>query len=107
MDLSRYTTGGRQPPSATDCKILAFGQIRPAIVVTDDLGMHDLAKDFGIAVWHGPELLAKLRAAKKVDNDLIRDIYDALERNKDMTQTWTEAKHTIFEKVFGKTPSPD
>jgi len=36
-DVDRYTTGGRQPPSDTDCRVLAFGQVREAIVVTDDL----------------------------------------------------------------------
>ena len=95
------TRGGRQPPSDTDCRVLAFGQIREAIVVTDDLGMHRLAGDFELPIWHGWELLAKMRSAKKVDNDLIREIYDALERNGDVTATWREAKHTEFVKVFG------
>ena len=65
-DVDRYTTGGRQPPSDTDCRVLA-----------------------------------KMKAAKKVDNDLIRDIYDALERNGDLTATWSQAKHTEFIRIFG------
>lgn len=100
-DMDRYTTGGRQPPSDTDCRVLAFGQIREAIVATDDLGMHLLAADFELSIWHGWELLSKMKAAKKVDNDLIRDIYDALERNGDLTATWVQAKHTEFIKIFG------
>lgn len=100
-EVEVYTTSGRQPPSDTDCRVLAFGQIRDAIVVTDDLGMHRLAVDFELPIWHGWELLAKMRSAKKVDNDLIREIYDALERNGDLTATWREAKHTEFVKVFG------
>ena len=100
-DVDRYTTGGRQPPSDTDCRVLAFGQIREAIVVTDDLGMHLLAGDFELPIWHGWELLSKMKAAKKVDNELIRDIYDALERNGDLTATWSRAKHTEFVKIFG------
>ena len=100
-DVNPYTTGGRQPPSDTDCRVLAFGQIREAIVVTDDLGMHLLAKEFELPIWHGWELLSKMKAAKKVDNDLIRDIYDALERNGDLTATWVHAKHTEFIKIFG------
>ena len=32
-----YTRLGRSPPSPTDCFCLAFGQIRPAVVATDDL----------------------------------------------------------------------
>lgn len=100
-EVEVYITGGRQPPSDTDCRVLAFGQIREAIVVTDDLGMHRLAGDFELPIWHGWELLAKMRSAKKVDNDLIREIYDALERNGDLTATWREAKHTEFVKVFG------
>jgi len=87
-------TTGRSPPGATDCWLLAYGQVKSAIVVTDDLGMHTLAADAGLKVWHGFELLAKLRTAKIVDNDLVREIYDALERNGDMTETWHQAKHT-------------
>jgi len=93
LDIGKYTTG-RSPPGATDCWLLAYGQVKSAIVVTDDLGMHTLAADAGLKVWHGFELLAKLRTAKIVDNDLVREIYDALERNGDMTETWHQAKHT-------------
>ena len=103
-NLDSYMTNGRSPPSETDCRVLAFGQIRPAIVVTDDLGMHLLAKDFEIPVWHGWELLSKMRTAKIVQSELIREIYEALETNGDLTKTWVEAKHTAFVKVFGPKP---
>lgn len=99
-DIVRYTTG-QSPPGATDCWLLACGQVKSAVVVTDDLGMHTLAADFGLKVWHGFELLAKLRAAKVVDNELIREIYDALERNGDLTATWRRAKHEEFSRIFG------
>jgi len=103
-NLDNYMTNGRSPPSETDCRVLAFGQIRPAIVVTDDLGMHQLAKDFDIPVWHGWELLSKMRTAKIVQSELIREIYAALETNRDLTKTWIDAKHTVFVKVFGPKP---
>ena len=101
-NVEPYTIDGRSPPSPTDCRVLAFGQIRPAIVVTDDIGMHLLAKDFGIPIWHGPELLVKMRAAKLVDSNLIRAIYEAMENNGDTTKTWVQAKYTAFSKIFGK-----
>lgn len=101
-DLVKYTTEGRSPPGMTDCWVLAFGQVKDAVVVTDDLGMHLLAKDFGIKVWHGYELLDKLRSAKAVSRELIVEIYEAMEVNRDMTSTWIEAKHTVFARVFGK-----
>lgn len=100
-DPEPYTARGRSPPGTTDCWLLALGQVKPAIVVTDDLGMHALAKEFGILVWHGYELLDKLRSAKVVDSPLIRDIYEALEANGDIPKTWQEAKHTVFLKIFG------
>lgn len=100
-DVDRYTSGGRSPPGQTDCWLLALGQVKSAIVVTDDLGMHELAKDFGISVWHGYELLDKLRSAKVVDVALIKEIYEALEANGDLTKSWHEAKHTVFVKIFG------
>lgn len=99
--IEQFLIGARSPPGDTDCEVLAFAAVRGAIVATDDLGIHILAKDFGLPIWHGWEVLAKLSAAKFVDNDLIRDIYDALERNSDMTNTWAQAKHTHFKKIFG------
>ena len=104
LDVDKYTSHGRSPPGATDCWLLAYGQVKGAVVVTDDLGMHTLASEVGLKVWHGFELLAKLKTAKVVDNDLVRDIYDALERNGDMTETWLKAKHEEFVKVFGAKP---
>lgn len=100
LDVAKYTTG-RSPPGATDCWLLAYGLVKGAIVATDDLGMHTLASDFGLKVWHGFELLAKLRSAKVVDNEMVREIYDALERNGDLTPTWRKAKHDVFERIFG------
>ena len=101
QDAQRFITGGRSPPGPTDCRVLAFGQIRPAIVVTDDLGMHELAREFQITVWHGFELLAKLRTARVADDALVREIYDALEANGDLPAAWREAKHSMLKKVFG------
>ena len=101
QDVRRFTIGGRSPPGLIDCRVLAFGQVRQAVVVTDDLGMHDLANEFGIAVWHGYELLAKLRTAKVVTDDLVREIYAALEINGDLTASWRAARHTTLAKVFG------
>lgn len=100
-DADKFTSGGRSPPGMTDCWLLAFGQVRSAIVATDDLGMHALAEDFGIKVWHGYELLDKLRSARVVNADLIREIYDALERNGDLTATWRDARTRIFARIFG------
>lgn len=101
MEVDKYTSHGRHPPSATDCWLLAYAQVKNAVVVTDDLGMHTLASEAGLKVWHGFELLAKLKTAKVVDNELISEIYDALERNGDMTETWRQAKHREFARIFG------
>jgi hypothetical protein len=101
-DPGKFMTKGRSPPSRTDCRVLAFGQIRPAIVVTDDLGMHELAGMVGLNIWHGPELLKKMLSAKLIDNELVREIYAALEANNDLTATWVAAKHSTFAKLFGK-----
>jgi hypothetical protein len=103
-NAATYTAQGRSPPSPTDCFILAFGQIRPAIVVTDDLGMHLLAREFEIPVWHGHELLRKMLGSKLIDNALVRKIYEALEINHDLTRGWQGAKHTVFRKILGPAP---
>lgn len=103
-NVDRYTTGGRQPPSEVDCRVLAFGQVRSAVVVTDDLGMHMLAADFELPVWHGWQLLAKMRTAKLVDNALVRAVYEAMERNGDLTAAWQQARHTEFARIFGSGP---
>lgn len=57
INVADFTIGGRSPPSRIDCYCLAFGQVRPAVVVTDDIGMHVLAEAFELPIWHGPELL--------------------------------------------------
>lgn len=101
MEVDKYTSHGCHPPGATDCWLLAYAQVKNAVVVTDDLGMHTLASEAGLRVWHGFELLAKLKTARVVNGDLIREIYDALERNDDMTETWRQAKHREFARVFG------
>lgn len=100
-ELLGYTTQGRSPPSPIDCFILAFGQVRPAIVVTDDLGMHKLAKEFDIDIWHGHDLLKKMLSAKAITSVCIREIFTALENNNDLPRTWQEVKHTVFKKLFG------
>jgi len=101
-DPGKYTCAGRSPPGPTDCWLLALIQVKPGIVVTDDLGMHTLANDFNISVWHGYELLNKLRAAKMVDGPLVREIFEALEVNGDLPKSWRAAKHTVFWKIFGR-----
>lgn len=95
-----FTSFGRSPPSPTDCFILAFGQTRPSIVVTDDLGMHLLAEEFGLDIWHGYQLLKKMLSAKVIDNELVRNIYEALELNNDLPKSWAVAKHKEFKKLF-------
>lgn len=100
-NATAYTSFGRSPPSQTDCYCLAFGQIRPAIVATDDLGMHQLAKDFDITIFHCHEVLKKMLTAKLIGNDKVREIFDALELNGDLTQSWRAVKHTSFKKIFG------
>ena len=84
--------------------MLAFGQVRPVIVVTDDLGMHELAHELNIGVWHSFDLLAKLRTAKAVSDDLVREIYAALQTNGDLTASWRVARNTVLAKVFGPAP---
>ena len=101
-DPTPYMTGGRSPPSNVDCRMLAVAQVMSAsVVVTDDLGMHLLATDFRLPLWHGWELLAKLRTAKMVNDDLVREIFEALEVNGDLTATWSAAKHGHFKRIFG------
>lgn len=102
-DPERFMVVHRSPPSPTDCRVLAFGLIRPAVVVTDDLGMHELASMAGIKpVWHGYELLQKMLSAKLIEKELVREIFEALEANHDLPKTWAAAKHSVFLKIFGK-----
>ena len=102
QDVARFLHGGRSPPGPTDCRVLAFGLVKGAIVATDDLGMHVLAVEFKLAVWHGWELLAKLRSAKVASDDLVREIFAALEANGDLPASWREARHGALAKVFAR-----
>lgn len=103
-DPGPYMVGGRSPPGPTDCWLLALAQVKSAIVVTDDLGMHALAHEFNLQIWHGYELLDKLRSARVVDASKIREIFEALETNGDLPRSWQEAKHAVFAKIFGGKP---
>ena len=64
--------------------------------------MHELASRVGIDIWHRPELMKKMPSAWLIGNELVREIYAALEVNNDLTATWLEAKHNAFVKRFGK-----
>lgn len=99
-----YTMLGRSPPSPTDCYCLAFGQVRMAVIATDDLGMHKLAEDFEIPVFHCHDVLKKMLTAKLIDKALVTEIYHALEVNSDLPRSWVDVKHTAFKKVFGPKP---
>ncbi len=99
--VEAYSTKRRSPPSHTDCFCLAFGQVRPAIVATDDLGMHQLAHEFEIPIFHCHEVLKKMLTAKMIDREMVMEIYDALERNNDLPHSWNEVKHVAFKKIFG------
>ena len=105
-NASSYTTKGRSPPSHTDCFCLAFGEIRPAIVATDDLGMHQLADEFEIKVFHCHEVLHKMLSAKMIGKAMVSEIYHALELKNDLPRSWIDVKHTTFKKVFGAKPKP-
>ncbi len=41
------------------------------------------------------------RSTKLIKNTLVKEIYEALENNSDLTLTWKKAKHTTFKKIFG------
>lgn len=103
-NAAAYTTHFRSPPSPTDCFCLAFGQVRSAIVVTDDIGMHRLAKEFELPAWYGHGLLKKMLTAKMVDRGRVIEIYEALEANGDIDDGWRMAKRTAFKRVFGPQP---
>lgn len=98
-DAEKFTTG-TSPPGKDDCRILAMAQVLDGIVVTDDLGMHTLAKEFEIPIWHGHELLKKLHTAKVINSNLIKEIFDAVENNGDLPKSWAVAKGTTLKKVF-------
>ncbi len=74
------------------------------LVLLDTNSMHQLAEEFELhkSVWHGHELLHKMFSARLINTQLVKEIYEALERNNDLPKTWEEVKHTTFRKVFGR-----
>lgn len=99
-DARSFMEKGRSPPGETDCWIMAVAAERQWIVATDDAGMHRLGEEFGIDVWHCCDVLKKMLSAKLIDNAKVREIYEALERNGDLTASWVTFKTTHFAKVF-------
>ena len=47
-------------------------------------------------------VVEKMLSAKFIGNELVREIYAALEVNGDLTATWIEDRHSAFSKIFGK-----
>lgn len=92
----------RSAPSPIDCRMLAFGLLRDATVVTDDLAMHQLGKEFGIATMHGHELLRRMLSAKMVTKEEVRDIYRALIANGDLPASWMRDRDRFFPRVFDR-----
>ena len=94
----------QSPPSRVDCRVLAFAQVKGAVAATDDNGMHTLAKEFDIKICYGHESLRRMWTSKMIGTPLVKEIYEALENNRDLPQSWAEAKHKRFAKVFGRRP---
>lgn len=90
----------KNPPSAVDCRVLAFGLIRNAIVVTDDLSMHVLAAEFELPVMHGHDVLKRMLSAKKINKAQVREIYDMLAANGDLPATWERDRDVLFPRIF-------
>lgn len=99
-NAAKLIKNSQSTPGKTDCFILALAQVRGWYVATDDLPMHTLCDDFGIGVFHCCEVLKKMLTAKLVDNEKVIEIYEALENNRDLTETWALARDKQFLKVF-------
>lgn len=100
QNVSRYIQGGGSPPGPTNCRVLAFGLVKGAIVATDDLGMHLLAAEFKLAVWHGWELLASWPRQGRQRRGLVREVL--LRWRSTATPTWRAARYGALAKVFGR-----
>ncbi len=89
-----------------------FGQKDYVLTVLKDVQNEVLRQprlQFLYPWFDADELLAQERlsntiklSAKLIDNDLVREIYSALEANRDVTASWIEAQHTTFSRIFGK-----
>ena len=97
-NLSAY----KSAPSPVDCRMLAFGLLKEATVVTDDLAMHQLGKEFDIPTMHGHELLRRMLSAKMVSREEVRDIYRALAANGDLPASWLRDRDRFFPRVFDR-----
>ncbi|WP_211961268.1 hypothetical protein [Cupriavidus plantarum] len=82
--------------------MLAFGLLKEATVVTDDLAMHQLGKEFDIPTMHGHELLRRMLSAKMVTREEVRDIYRALAANGDLPASWLRDRDRFFPRVFDR-----
>jgi len=45
-------------------------------------------------------------SAKLIDNELVKEIYEALENNNDLPRAWQVVRHTVYKKIFGPKPKP-
>ena len=99
-NAAAYIQDRRSPPGPADRRVLAVALLKNWCVATDDEGMHILAKDFDIKIFYCFDVLHKMLSASMVGKALVVEIYEALERNGDLTAGWVAARTTIFKKVF-------
>ena len=103
-ELDRFTRERSPTPIAYRLPSTCFWRIRPAIRRNGRSGDASIGRRLRIANLAWVAVGRKDEIRKTVDEGLVRDIYEALERNGDSTATWRDAKHSEFALIFGAAP---
>lgn len=83
-------------PSPVDCVVLAHGHVLSAVVVTDDGGMTIAAREFGIKLVGGHELLQLLLDANIITLEKICTAFAYLDYEKDLPAAWRRNAKRLF-----------
>lgn len=101
-DARRFIADGGSPPGETDCYVLAVAIELSCSLASDDEPLCRLAADHGIEAIRCYEVVHRLHAAKKLTSLEVVELYEALERNGDLTRRWIEARGGLLKKIFDR-----
>lgn len=71
-------------------------------MASDDEPLCSLAEDQGVEAIRCYDVVHRLHAAKKLTSREVVELFEALERNGDLTKKWVEARDGLLKKIFDR-----
>ena len=99
--LANYTRDKTINLSPEDIKALAVGFVREIPVVSDDIGMQDVAAEHKIECWSVMQLLKIMVDAGRIDMTIVKQLLEYLDQEDDLPMPKSKLR-VEFKKYFTK-----